>query len=67
MPNAGGRISRSVVETNAQFLMVLSSLHIDADLTKYPRMFVVFNDVSKNPNNQNEKEIYGGATVSDLK
>ena len=49
MPDAGGRIKRSAIESMCTMLLSLTSLYEieDFDPKKHPRMCVVFNNVSK--------------------
>ena len=47
MPDAGGRIRRTSIDSMCNILLSLSSFYEDADLYTHPRMCVVFNNVSK--------------------
>ena len=58
MPNAAGRIKSSSIESMASIILSLTILYVDADPIKHPRMYVIFNDVSKNPHISNEKASY---------
>ena len=47
MPDAGGRIKRSAIESMCGMLLSMTSLYANADPNKHPRICVVFNNVSK--------------------
>ena len=59
MPDAGGRIRRSSIDSMCMLLLSLCSMYKNADIRKHPRMCVVFNNVSKHPHKQRASFQYG--------
>ena len=47
MPNISGRIRQSVMKSMMTLLLSLTSFYPDIDLSKHPKLFVIFNNVSK--------------------
>ena len=59
MPDAGGRIKRSAIDSMCMMLLSLTSLYEDSDPKMHPRMCVIFNDVSKIEHKQKVAPTYG--------
>ena len=47
MPDAGGRIKRTAIQSMVTMLLILTSIYKDANLEHHPRLCVIFNNVSK--------------------
>ena len=59
MPNSAGRIRKSAIDAMVACLHSLTSIYKDADPKNHPRMIVIFNDVSINPDFSNKKVKFG--------
>ena len=58
MPDAGGRIKRSEIESMSRILLSLTSLYEDSDPEKHPKMCIIFNNVSKVNHPKAEPHVY---------
>ena len=59
MPNAAGRIKKSAIDAMVACLHSLTSIYKDSDPKKHPKMIIVFNDVSNNPEHSNQRVHFG--------
>ena len=58
MPNAAGRIKQSSIDNMVKILLTTTIMYKDADHHKHPKIYVVFNDVSVNPQLNSKESDY---------
>ena len=64
MPNSAGRIRKSAIDAMVACLHSLTSMYKDADPKMHPKMIIIFNDVSINPNFSNNKVKFGSSKAT---